>query len=304
MGDQFLLQIERRYPRAGGDLAMPHAYQLKGKLPAVEIRESVWVTWPSVSVVPRERLTALRLARIAVAPKIRTFEWLNRGGWASEHDGFRYVIGEIEGKEALWRVSRDGQFELVMAGKMSTPLVATDGKSIVVERTDLSNWGYSSYFARIDLQTRKLSRIGIPTSDRMMPLLPTPAGILVRRERADSRYPRSDSNFQGHETPEHYLIDPVSGSAKKVEGNFAPLPYELANPLQPAGAGHIWAISADWDKEDSVIGRYDLKRFTFNPVRALPGVALQTNDIWVDERADKVYAVYRGDLVRFSLKKP
>ena len=28
------------------------------------------------------------------------------------------------------------------------------------------------------------------------------------------------------------------------------------------------------------------------------------NDIWVDERAAKVYAVYMGDLVRFSLKKP
>lgn len=33
-------------------------------------------------------------------------------------------------------------------------------------------------------------------------------------------------------------------------------------------------------------------------------LALRTNDIWVDEQAAKVYAVYMGDLVRLFLKKP
>jgi hypothetical protein len=303
-GSQLLLQLQRGYPRASGDFAMPDAYQLKGKLPTVEVREFAWVTWPSVSAVTHERLSMLSLARIAVPRKIHTSEWLNRGGWASEHGGFRYIVGEVEGKEGLWRVSPNGQFDLVVSGKMSTPLVSVDGKSIVVDRTDLRSWGHSSFFARIDLQTRQLSRVEIPTANEMLPILPTPGGILVKRARADSRGLPSDWNFQGPDRAEYYLLDPGSGAAKKVEGNFEPLPHELENPFQAAASGQIWASSADWEKEKSVIGRYDLKQFTFTPIRELHGLALRTNDIWVDEQAAKVYAVYRGDLVRFSIKKP
>ncbi len=200
-------------------------------------------------------------------------------------------------------MSPGGQVDLVVAGKMSTPLVSLDGRAIVVDKTDLRSWGHSSYFARIDLQTRELSRVEIPTANEMLPMLPTPGGILVKRARADPRGLPSDWNFQGPESAEYYLLDSGSGAVKKVEGNFEPLPYELVNPLQATASGKIWASSADWQKGKSVIGRYDLKQFTFTPVRVLHGLALRTNDIWVDEQAAKVYAVYMGDLVRFSLEK-
>jgi hypothetical protein len=89
---------------------------------------------------------------------------------------------------------------------------------------------------------------------------------------------------------------------KKVEGNFTSLPNELTNPLQAAGPGRVWSVSTEWEKEESTIGTFDLKGFSFTPVRDLTGLALRTNDIWVDEHEGKVYAVYRGDLVRFSLQ--
>ena len=301
-GNQLLLQVERGYRRAGGDLAMPSSYQLKCKLPTLEVRESEWVTWPQITGVEHERLVALSLARIPVPKKIHSFEWLNRGGWASEQNGVRYVVGQVGEKEGLWRVLQDGKFDFVVAGKMSTPLVSLDGKAIVVDRTDLKSWGHSSYFARIDLPTAGVQRVAIATANEMMPLMPTSNGVLVRRARADTRGLPSDWNFQGPETPEYYLVDSGSGSAKKVEGNFTSLPTELTNPLQAAGPGRVWSVSADWEKEKSTIGTFDLKGFSFTPVRDLTGLALRTNDIWVDEHEGKVYAVYRGDLVRFSLQ--
>ena len=52
----------------------------------------------------------------------------------------------------------------------------------------------------------------------------------------------------------------------------------------------------------SVIGRYDLRRFAFTPVMELADLPITTGDIWVDEAARRVYAVYRGHLLRFPLK--
>lgn len=300
-GNQLLLQVERGYRRASGDLAMPSSYQLKGSLPTLEVRESAWIVWPQIAAIGHERLMSLSLARIPVPKKIHQFDWLNRGGWASEHEGVRYVVGQVGDKEGLWRVLQDGKIDFVLAGKMSTPLVSRDGKSIIVNRTDLKSWGHSSYFARITLPAADVQRIDIPSANEMMPLLPTPEGVLVRRARADARGLPGDWNFQGPDSPEHFLVDPGSGSVKKVEGNFAPLPNELTNPLQSAGPGRVWTVATDWEKEKSTVGTFDLKRFTFTPVRDLPGLALRTNDIWVDERESKLYAVYRGDLLRFAL---
>jgi hypothetical protein len=303
-GRQLILRVHREHSPVLDDFVVPDRYRLRGKLDAIGAREITWVTWPSASVVTQERLSALSLAPAPLPDKIFGFGALNRGGWASKHGGFRYVVGKVDGKEGLWRASANNQLDLVASGKMSTPLVSLDGRSIVVEKTDRASWGQSSYFAWINLKTKKVTRLDVPSANEMLPMLPTPDGFLLRRARLDPDDLDSDCESQGPEKPEYYLLDAGSGAVKKVEGSFEPLLHELKYPFQTTSSGQIWALSADWDNERSVIGRYDLRKFTFTPARELPGLAIEPNDFWVDEPTGKVYAIYMGDLVRFSLKKP
>jgi hypothetical protein len=57
-------------------------------------------------------------------------------------------------------------------------------------------------------------------------------------------------------------------------------------------------------KQISVLGRYDLTRFVFIPVRELGGLALGTNAVCGDEPAGFACGLHDGDVVRFSPRSP
>ncbi len=300
-GSQLLLQVAKRRERGGPGVALPDSRRIHAAVPRVADGEAVWLDWPSMSPVPIGQLSALALDRIPVPNEIDAGEWLNRGGWASQRDRLRYVVGEFRDKEGLWRVSGESPPELVAAGKMSTPLLTADGQSIVVDRTDQSSWGHSGYFALVDIQARRIKRIAIESANDMVPLIPTSDGVLVVRSRADPRALPPDWKFQGPPIPEYFVIDGHSGAVTQVHGDFDPIPRTLANPLQAAGSGRVWAVKTDRRRHTSIIGRYELRKFTFMPVREVLDLAVWTNDIAVDEKAGHIYATYDGDLVRLSI---
>ena len=79
----------------------------------------------------------------------------------------------------------------------------------------------------------------------------------------------SGTKLTGPERPEYFLVDPASKRARKIEGDFRPIPYDSRHAFQPAGPDQIWAVTSKEETRASVIGRYDLRRFAFTPVMEL-----------------------------------
>jgi hypothetical protein len=294
-GSQVILQLVKRRARRADSMHFPEQHRLSAALPPSSSDEPIWVSWPSLTPVEGGRLNALSLARIPIPHA--TSEWLNASGWASEHEGVRYFVAD----DGLRQVSRQTPDTLVVGGTMANPLVAPDGNTVLVARTDQRSWERGSYFALIDLRKHQVKRVDIATANEMVPIMTTPAGFLVKRGRASREALPADWPFEGPDKPEYFVVA-ASGAVRKVDGDFAPLPGVLTSPLQPAGAATVWAVKTDWRNGVSTLGRYDLERFAFTPVRELRGLALGTNDIAVDEKVGQVYGLHDGDLVRFKLK--
>ena len=102
-----------------------------------------------------------------------------------------------------------------------------------------------------------------------------------------------------------WLLDPATGATQPVQGDFR-LVRELAF-LQPTGnPDEFWAaLPAETPKSQTwatVIGRYDARKFSFQPVLTLPQLAVDSKEIWVDEAGNRVWLVYQGHLLRLPLR--
>lgn len=98
----------------------------------------------------------------------------------------------------------------------------------------------------------------------------------------------------------YYLLDPASGALQPVKGEFRPLQDQALRRLQPTGKpNEFWAVIRK--SEQSRVGRYDERAFTFKSVLEVPGLALRSADVWVDEAHGKVWLTYKGHLLRLPL---
>jgi hypothetical protein len=71
--------------------------------------------------------------------------------------------------------------------------------------------------------------------------------------------------------------------------------------LQPTpNPFEFWAALANG--EDTVIGRYSSRTFTFKPLLKLSKIRFNSMDMWTDEPAGKVYFVYEGHLLGLQIK--
>jgi len=73
--------------------------------------------------------------------------------------------------------------------------------------------------------------------------------------------------------------------------------------LQSAGElGQYWAAIPDETKNQTQVGRYNLKDFSFKPILTVPHIAFDSMSMWVDEKGGRLYVVYKGQLLRLPLK--
>lgn len=101
----------------------------------------------------------------------------------------------------------------------------------------------------------------------------------------------------------YYLLDPASGVLQPAKGEFRPLQDQALRPLQPTGKPHeFWAVISE--QEQSRVGRYDERAFTFTPMLVVPGLPLRSADVWVDDARGKVWLTYKGHLLRLPLPAP
>ena len=84
-----------------------------------------------------------------------------------------------------------------------------------------------------------------------------------------------------------------------VSGEFAPLLHEGKRFLQPTReAEEFWAAVPDREKNQTQVGHYNLRNFTFKPLLIIPHITFNSMAMWVDEGGKKLYVVYDGNLLR------
>lgn len=67
----------------------------------------------------------------------------------------------------------------------------------------------------------------------------------------------------------------------------------------------FWAADSGIDREGrhgTVVGRYNSKHFSFEPVRKIYGIIFDDKSMWIDEKGGVIYAAVNQDLVRIPLK--
>ena len=185
-------------------------------------------------------------------------------------------------------------------GAYANPIVTPDGKWAVISKTD-SDWGKPNYLVRLNLETGRESRVELAPADQLDPIvyLPLHDKILLRRAQDEA----DEESGKPVGPDEYYLIDPKTGKVESISGEFGPLREEGKRFLQSTGEpGQYWAAIPDETKNQTVVGRYNLKDFSFKPVLTVPHISFESTSMWVDEKQGKLYLVYKSQLLRLPLK--
>lgn len=210
-----------------------------------------------------------------------------------------YIIAADGG---LWKARRNQKPVNITnddEGSYATPIVTPDGKWAIASKTD-DDWGSPNYMVRVNLQTGRAFRVDVPVADNFWAVMFIQAHkkVLLYRAKDDSDY---DDNV-GPDEPEYYLMDAATGKTEIVKGEFRPLKQTDERDLQPTGKpDEFWAAISDKEKNQTKLGKYNIKKFSFEPVITLPKLEFNSTDMWVDEKEGKVYLIFDGHLIRFSL---
>jgi len=181
----------------------------------------------------------------------------------------------------------------VMRELLSAPVAKTD-----------DNWGHPNYVVRFSLETGREFRVNVEPADELEAViyLPLHGKTLLRRAKSD--YPWSRGTPVGPDKPEYYLLDPRTGSVQAVSGEFGPLRQDGKRFLQPtSNPNEYWAAISDRTKDETQVGRYNLKDFSFKAVLTVPHISFDSMSMWVDEQQGKLYLVYKEQLLRLPLLK-
>lgn len=131
-----------------------------------------------------------------------------------------------------------------------------------------------------------------------MAYIPAHGKALLRRARDEG----SEGESDGPARPEYYLLDVTTGRTELVNGVFEPLLEEGNRPMQPTGRpDEFWAAVPDRRKNETRVGRYSLKDFSFRTTLVVPHLTFDSTSAWVDEAVGKLYVVYEGQLLRLPL---
>ncbi len=198
---------------------------------------------------------------------------------------------QVAGTQAVRISGEDGAY--------LEPVITPDGKWLVVAKTD-TDWSRPNYIVRYNLKTGQEFRVRLEPADHFDPVAFIPAHqkiLLYRFKDTDSK------KSVGPDRPEYYLLDAATGETQLVSGEFDPLFDAGKRFLQSTTRpNEFWAAISDTDKDQTQVGRYNLKDFSFKPIMLIPHITFDSMAMWVDESNEKLYLVYEGQLLRLPLK--
>lgn len=208
--------------------------------------------------------------------------------------------------DGLWR-----QFAGSKAVRIGTeeasygyPIVSHDRKWVIAPKSEESS--EPNFIIRLNLQTGREYRVNLPPSHDFEPLVSLPSGkVLLRRATEQAKEQKAIPGNPTTAPPvfEYYLLDPATGATRLVTGDFTPLQIKGDRFLQSTdNPDEYWAALSDEKKNQTQIGRYSLKDFSFKPVMIAPRILFDSTSMWVDAAQSKIYVVYKGQLLRLPLQ--
>lgn len=107
----------------------------------------------------------------------------------------------------------------------------------------------------------------------------------------------------GPDKTEFYLLDPKTGQSQLVSGVFSPLQNLDRRFLQPTNRPfEFWAAVCNNLKNQTEVGYYNLKDFSFQPILTVPQLTFSSKSMWFDETKSLLYLVYEEQLLSLPLQ--
>lgn len=188
--------------------------------------------------------------------------------------------------KGIWRVKKGGIPELIVKGEYSKLSVSTKHRWIVAELKNRND-----KFVRINVDTKEIDGIKLPEEGN---------GALEWFSEAHEKFLISVFKDQ---KGKYYLFDPVKKNFEVIKGDFSLLYIgKRERGFQKTDKkDEVWAF--DNVKGKAVVGRYNLRSFTYKPEMKLHFPIWESSALWVDEPNKHVYVVVDGALLRFPFIK-
>ncbi len=226
----------------------------------------------------------------------------NRGAWrvraGADTIQSGYLAGDPNYAEGLWKVRAGKAPERISDIRLQWLLVA--GRRWVLGSQTGEN--HLQTLRRFDLRTNRLLNTAVPAADYVQPIaeIPETGKVLI------ACY---ETNYLQPSKTDFYLLDPATGAAQPVKGEFRPLQQQSFRPLQSvAGSTKFWAAIPDEKLNRTQIGMYDAQRFEFKSLADLPEIKFDSMHMWVmdfaGESARKVIFAYNGHLLSLPFSAP
>jgi hypothetical protein len=208
-------------------------------------------------------------------------------------------------KDGLWSLRKGKRAELIAEGVFDRPVVSSDGEWAIVAKTPPGKmWDVPNGIVRIHLADKRMFDVDIPTADNCKPVawIEAKKRVLVYRQR-DFRDWKA-----GPEQPEFYILDPVTGTTERVEGEMRPFFDAGEYELQPTGKpNEFWAAIhssvVDPKLHTTTIGKFDSYNFRFTPAVDFPEIHFDSSSFFVDQTTQTVWLAINGDLIRLAVPK-
>jgi len=214
--------------------------------------------------------------------------------------GRNYVLAGSMDVGGLWKVSAGREATRIAGeGSYASPLVTPDGLWVVAAKAE-TDWARPNDVVRLNLKTGREYRVQIPPAEEFEPVAYVAEHGKVLLRRADDLDNRPGAAPAA--APQFYLLDAATGQTQPVAGVFEPLLQEGGRPLQPTGKpDEFWAAVPDRGKNETRVGRYGTRDFSFRTLFVVPQLTFDSYGMWVDEAGAKLYVVYEGQLLRLPL---
>lgn len=203
--------------------------------------------------------------------------------------------------EGLYKI-RGGQFSKIREGYYYKPLVTPNGRWAVATKFSRGEDEYDDALVRVNLLTNKEFKVNVEAeygSAEAAAFIPALNKVLLF-----SSYGEGDMELN-ERSGAYYLLDAETGVVQPLKGEARPLIQQTFRALQPVAASPdlFWTALPDRENNATQFGIYNTKTLTFKSLLTIPQIIFGSLDTWVDERENKIYFVYEGQLLALPLPK-
>lgn len=220
----------------------------------------------------------------------------NEHQWKARGGGVEVRVDE----EGLYRI-KGAQFAKIGDGYYYRAFVTPNGRWAVAAKYASGEDEYENALVRVNLLTGKEFKVKIESDYGT----PTPVAFLAGLNKFLLFSSYGESEEFTRMIGEFFLLDAETGIVQPVRGEPRPLLQQTFRPLQQVAASPdlFWAAVPDGEKTTTQFGIFNARTLSFKPLLTIPQIIFDSMNMWIDERENKIYFVYEGQLLALPLPK-